>query len=154
MQQRQNFASRRQQGAALVMALAVLVLLTILGISAMKSSTLEYRMATSIQDKSVAFQAAESALVKAMGSVSLNPNQAQQVTYAGKTDGIGKSNLVTATVTTSYQGSSSSNSNRSEKPDGTGTRWYNFKQISTANITDNGATTTIETGFKQRANAN
>lgn len=141
-----NFASHRQQGAALIMALAVLVLLTILGISAMKSSTLEYRMATSIQDKSTAFQAAESALAESMNSVTLNPNQASTYNYTGKTG-------VSATVTTSYSGSSNSNANRSEKPDGTGTRWYNFDQTSVATLSD-GATTTVKSGFKQRANAN
>jgi type IV pilus assembly protein PilX len=142
-----RYSSRQnQRGAALVMALAVLVLLTILGISAMKSSTLEYRMATSIQDKSTAFQAAESALSESMASVTLNPNQAVTYNYTGK-------NGVTAKVTTSYGGSSDSNVNRSEKPDGTGTRWYHFDQTSVATLSS-GATTTVEAGFKQRANAN
>jgi len=142
-----HFSSQaNQRGAALVMALAVLVLLTILGISAMKSSTLEYRMATSIQDKSTAFQAAESALSESMASVTLNPNQASTYNYTGKTG-------VSAQVTTSYTGSSDSNSTRSEKPDGTGTKWYHFDQSSVATL-DSGATTTVQSGFKQRANAN
>jgi Tfp pilus assembly protein PilX len=135
-----------QRGAALVMALAVLVLLTILGISAMKSSTLEYRMATSIQDKSTAFQAAESGLSEAMSSVTLNPNQSVYYTYYGKAG-------VQAVVETAYNGSSNANANRSEKPDGTGTKWYHFDQTSIATL-DSGATTTVKTGFKQRANAN
>lgn len=139
-------SQKNQRGAALVMALAVLVLLTILGISAMKSSTLEYRMATSIQDKSTAFQAAESALSESMASVTLNPNQASTYDYTGKTG-------VSAKVTTSYAGSSDSNTTRSEKPDGTGTRWYHFDQTSVATL-DSGATTTVQAGFKQRANAN
>ena len=141
-----NSSRQNQRGAALVMALAVLVLLTILGISAMKSSTLEYRMATSIQDKSTAFQAAESALSESMASVTLNPNQASTYDYAGKTG-------VKAKVTTSYSTSSNSNTTRSEKPDGTGTKWYHFDQTAVATL-DSGATTTVQTGFKQRANAN
>ena len=142
-----RYSSRQnQRGAALVMALAVLVLLTILGISAMKSSTLEYRMATSIQDKSTAFQAAESALSESMASVALNPNQASTYDYVGKTG-------VKAKVTTSFSSSSNSNTTRSEKPDGTGTKWYHFDQTSVATL-DSGATTTVQTGFKQRANAN
>ena len=139
-------ANANQRGAALVMALAVLVLLTILGISAMKSSTLEYRMATSIQDKSTAFQAAESALSESMASVTLNPNQDVTYNYTGKTG-------VKATVTTAYGGSSDSNATRSDKPDGTGTKWYHFNQTSVATL-DSGATTTVQAGFKQRANAN
>jgi Tfp pilus assembly protein PilX len=135
-----------QRGAALVMALAVLVLLTILGISAMKSSTLEYRMASSIQDKSTAFQAAESALIESMDSVTLNPNQATTYNYSGKTG-------VSAKVTTSFSGTSNSNTTRSEKPDGTGTKWYHFDQNSVATL-NSGATTTVNSGFKQRANAN
>lgn len=142
-----SYLSRKnQQGAALVMALAVLVLLTILGISAMKSSTLEYRMATSIQDKSTAFQAAESGLAESMANVSLNPNQASTYNYTGKSG-------VKAVVTTAYGGSTGSNTTRSEKPDGTGTRWYNFDQTAVATLS-NGATTTVKSGFKQRANAN
>ncbi|MGW8247734.1 MAG: pilus assembly PilX family protein [Acidiferrobacterales bacterium] len=135
-----------QRGAALVMALAVLVLLTILGISAMKSSTLEYRMASSIQDKSTAFQAAESGLAASMKTVGLNPNQASYYTYYGKSG-------VKAEVETSFGGTSGSNTTRSEKPDGTGTRWYHFEQKSVATL-NSGATTTVEAGFKQRANAN
>jgi len=139
-------AQSNQRGAALVMALAVLVLLTILGISAMKGSTLEYRMATSIQDKSTAFQAAESALSESMASVTLNPNQATNYTYNGKSG-------VTANVETKYNGFTNSNATRSEKPDGTGTRWYHFDQTSVATL-NSGATTTVKAGFKQRANAN
>ena len=146
MQMNRNSLKGNQRGAALVMALAVLVLLTILGISAMKSSTLEYRMATSIQDKSTAFQAAESALSESMATVSLNPNKASTYDYYGKTG-------VKAQVTTGYSGSSDSNATRSEKPDGTGTKWYHFDQTSVATL-DSGATTTIQSGFKQRANAN
>lgn len=136
----------QQRGATLVMALVVLVLLTILALSAMKGSTLEYRMATSMQDSSTAFQAAESALVESMNTVTLDPNQTITYPYTGKTG-------VTATVTTAYGGTSNSNATRSEKPDGTGTKWFHFNQTAIANV-DSGATTTIKAGFKQRANAN
>ena len=81
-----------------------------------------------------------------MASVTLNPNQAVTYPYTGK-------NGVSATVTTSFGGTSDSNVTRSEKPDGTGTRWYHFDQKAVAKL-NSGATTTVETGFKQRANAN
>jgi hypothetical protein len=48
------------------MAMVVLVILTILGMSAMRSSVLEVRMAGNLQDSTIAFQAAESGLAKAM----------------------------------------------------------------------------------------
>lgn len=53
---------RREQGSALTMSLVFLLLLTIIGISAMNFSTLEERMAGNFKDQNLAFQAAESAL--------------------------------------------------------------------------------------------
>jgi type IV pilus assembly protein PilX len=52
--------SSGQQGAALVMALVILLILTILGVTAMSTSSLEQKMAGNIQDLTRAFQAAES----------------------------------------------------------------------------------------------
>ena len=52
--------SRGQRGAALVMALVILLILTILGVTAMSTSSLEQKMAGNIQDLTRAFQAAES----------------------------------------------------------------------------------------------
>jgi len=138
----------RQAGTALIMALSILVILTILGISAMKGSTLEYRMATSVQDTSIAFQAAESALAESMSTISLDPNQ--DITYNYTT---GPTGIKSAKVTTSYQGTSDTNVNRSAKPDGTSMKWFHFNQTAVAE-TNSGATTTIKSGFKQRANAN
>jgi hypothetical protein len=50
------------------MAMVVLVILTILGLSAMRVSVLETRMAGNIQDSTIAFQAAESGLAKALNT--------------------------------------------------------------------------------------
>jgi type IV pilus assembly protein PilX len=52
----------RQQGVALIVAMVFLMLLTIIGITAMSTSSLQEKMAGNVQDKHVAFQAAESAL--------------------------------------------------------------------------------------------
>jgi Tfp pilus assembly protein PilX len=52
--------SRGQRGAALIMALVILFILTILGVTAMSTSSLEQKMAGNIQDLTRAFQAAES----------------------------------------------------------------------------------------------
>jgi type IV pilus assembly protein PilX len=55
--------SHDQRGMALVMALVFLVLLTLLGITAMSTSSLEEKMAGNSKDRGLAFQAAESALL-------------------------------------------------------------------------------------------
>ena len=51
-----------QRGTALVMTLVFLVLLTMLGITAINTSTLEERMAGNTKDQNLSFQAAETAL--------------------------------------------------------------------------------------------
>lgn len=63
------------RGTALVMSLVILVILTILGITAMGTSTLEERMAGSMQEATRAFEAAESGVnsaLSAAGGLSLN----------------------------------------------------------------------------------
>lgn len=54
-----------QRGTALTMSLVFLVLLTLIGITAMNTSVLEEKMAGNIKDQYMAFQAAESALKNA-----------------------------------------------------------------------------------------
>lgn len=53
---------RRQSGMTLIVGLIVLLLLTIIGISGMKITSLEGKMAGNDRDQSLAFQAAETAL--------------------------------------------------------------------------------------------
>jgi len=55
----------RERGTALVMALVFLTILTLLGVAAMGTTTLEEKMAGNTKDRNLAFQAAESALVAA-----------------------------------------------------------------------------------------
>ena len=49
----------KQQGIALIIALTFLLIMTLLGISGMKSSIMEERMAGNADDHNMAFQAAE-----------------------------------------------------------------------------------------------
>ena len=56
---------RRQRGAILIISLVFLLLLTVLGFAAMKSSILQERMAGNSADYNVAFQAAEYGLKQA-----------------------------------------------------------------------------------------
>ena len=53
---------QRQRGATLVVALIILVVLTLLGVTAMQGATMQERMAGNARDVNVAFQAAEAAL--------------------------------------------------------------------------------------------
>ena len=55
---------RRQDGVALFIALVVLLIITVLGISGLQTTTLEERMASSARDRDIAFQAAEAALAQ------------------------------------------------------------------------------------------
>lgn len=58
-------ARPRQQGVALVVALILLVVMTLLGLGAMRSVTLEEKMASNTFDRSLSFQATEAALREA-----------------------------------------------------------------------------------------
>lgn len=53
---------RAQHGAVLIVALVFLMVSTILGVTAMSSTSLQERMAGNLRDSNLAFQAAESAL--------------------------------------------------------------------------------------------
>jgi type IV pilus assembly protein PilX len=53
---------RRQRGVALVVALVMLLLMTILGVTALRTTTLQERMAGNVRDSNLALQAAEAGL--------------------------------------------------------------------------------------------
>lgn len=55
-------AAGSQAGAALVMGLIFLVILTLLGVTAMQTSAMEERMSGNARDRNIALQAAEAAL--------------------------------------------------------------------------------------------
>ena len=61
----EGFFPPRQRGVALVMALVFLLLLTLLGIAALNTTSLEEKMAHNVKDRNLAFQSAESALILA-----------------------------------------------------------------------------------------
>ena len=52
----------RQRGAALIVSLVLLVILTLMGIATIRTSTMQERMAGNERDRNLAFQAAEAAL--------------------------------------------------------------------------------------------
>jgi len=55
------FTHQHQTGAALVVSLMLLIVLTLLGLSGMQSTIMQERMSNNVRDKGIAFQAAESA---------------------------------------------------------------------------------------------
>jgi type IV pilus assembly protein PilX len=62
----------REHGASLVIALMFLIVLTILGLVAVRSSTLQERMAGNDRDRATAFEAAEAALRDAEADILAN----------------------------------------------------------------------------------
>ena len=54
--------THRQQGSALIISLIILLLMTLIGVTAMQTTTLEERMTGNMRDSNIAFQAAEAAL--------------------------------------------------------------------------------------------
>ena len=65
---RTSTPSSEQKGAALVTSLMILFVLTLVGVSAMQSSTLEEKMSGNLRNTNIAFQAAESCLTTAFAS--------------------------------------------------------------------------------------
>lgn len=54
--------AKRQRGAVLIISLIMLLVLTIIGVTGMRTTVLEEKMAGNMNDKNLAFQAAETAL--------------------------------------------------------------------------------------------
>ena len=57
--------ARRHSGAVLIVAMVILLVLTLLGVTAMNTSSLQERIAANMQEKVHAFQAAETGLSQA-----------------------------------------------------------------------------------------
>lgn len=72
MSSRSLTINSKQQGAVLVVSLIILLLMTIIGVSSMKTTTLEERMAGNMRDQNLSFQSAEAALSE--GETFLDPN--------------------------------------------------------------------------------
>jgi type IV pilus assembly protein PilX len=64
---------KKQQGAALIISIIILGVLTVIGVASMQQSGLELKMIASAHDRSVAFEAAETALREIEKELSLNP---------------------------------------------------------------------------------
>ena len=56
--------NKKQSGATLIISLIILAVLTVIGVASMQNSGLELKMISSAHDRSVAFEAVETALIK------------------------------------------------------------------------------------------
>jgi type IV pilus assembly protein PilX len=74
MSARQNFV-REQRGAALIVALIMLLIITVLGIAATQSSVLGGKAARNERDREIAFQAAQSGLRDAIRDIESGPRR-------------------------------------------------------------------------------
>lgn len=74
---------RQQRGVALVVALVLLVVMSLVGISSLRTVTLEERMTAHTYDRSISFQAAEAALKQAEAAIEANKANAAYMPVAG-----------------------------------------------------------------------
>lgn len=71
---RQLVRPTRQRGIALIVALILLVVATLTGMAGIRGATLQEKMSGNMYDRSLAMQAAESALRAAEALIALNPD--------------------------------------------------------------------------------
>jgi len=74
-----------QRGMALVFALIVLLILTILGVSALRTSSLEQLMSGNTQEQTRAFEAADSGLSRALNDIKTNTASVDPTSFANNT---------------------------------------------------------------------
>lgn len=133
-----------QRGAALIMSLVLLLILTLLGVAAMRSSSLQQMMAGNTQEINRAFEAAESGLNKAMADTtnfSDMTNSKPPQTYTFST-----MNNAGASVSTTFI--QTSPPPRSSRPTGTqSAQVAHFDQASTG-TTMAGAKSVVHQGVK------
>ncbi len=77
----------RQRGAALIIGLVLLMVLTLLAVSGMNSASLEFIMAGNEQYRSNAFQAAEVGVAQALAQGDFSANVVGPQPFAGATNG-------------------------------------------------------------------
>ncbi len=74
-----NACLNQQRGAALVVSLVLLAVITLLGVVSMQTSNAELKMAGTLRDRAAAFEAAEAALVMVERTLAANPPLLQDV---------------------------------------------------------------------------
>lgn len=82
---RRGSASRRhgQHGVALVVALLLLVVITLVGLAAVRGTIMQQKMASNLFDRQIAFQGAEAAMRAATARIAANPSDIARNCQAG-----------------------------------------------------------------------
>lgn len=80
-----SFGARAQRGIALVVALILLLLITMVGLAAMRGTLMQQRMASNLYDRQVALQNAEAAL---RAATTLVPSQPTLIWHNCQTSGV------------------------------------------------------------------
>ena len=148
--------SHKQNGAALIMALVLLVILTMLGLSTMSTSNMEERMASNSQEINRAFQAASTGLQLVLAddnAFSTNNTVASDGTaddpYDVTDNTIGGTGLYAYNATTTYN-----SLYRQSIPPPRGSGWdssyaYYFFDVSASGSTDSGSASAMHAGAYQ-----
>lgn len=133
----------RQQGATLIVAMVLIFLLSLLGLTSMRSSSLEHRLVGNTLEKDLTFQAADSAseLILAVESNLIDvvcTDEPMQTTL----DSISHNELVQSSASVSYGGQTpavgfSIDSNIAN---------YRFTATGTATLTNSGTRTDVTQG--------
>jgi type IV pilus assembly protein PilX len=95
-----NISRSRQRGAALVVGLILLLVLTLLAVSGMNSASLEFIMAGNEQFRANAFEAAETGIEQSISLGTFNPGAAAQALNGTNT----ANDLWASTVTPALNG--------------------------------------------------
>ncbi len=146
---------QRQQGAALVIGLILLTVLTLLTASSMSSSTLSLRMADNVKQADIASQASESALMRSLTStapytlsgVALGGSVRDPITYPYPATGTGAVSTVVSTLLRDRL-SPTTGCEMDDQLRGSGCTYQHFEMNAvTTSTSSRGATQTQNMGF-------
>jgi type IV pilus assembly protein PilX len=141
----------RQHGAVLVVSLLILLVLTIIGLSGLRASVMEERMASNNQNLTKTFQAAESAVQSTF--IKYQPEPDTLVTtsrYGAASDKHFDHNLGDNTVSSSdasYIGEGLGNGDSIGNPNFAS---YNIEVTGTSTINNTNITSTVVQGYQVR----
>lgn len=145
----------KQQGAVLITALIMLVILTLLGLSSISTTTMEERMSANSQEITRAFQAASTGLAQVFDDEEAFATTNTLTVDGTADDPYDKSASVGSSGTYAYNATTKFNSvyrQSTVPPRGSGWdssyAFYHF-DLSASGSTDTGATTTIHAGAYQ-----
>lgn len=107
---RSRFRGNRQHGAALVISLIILLVMTLIGVSSLQTTTFEEKMTGNIRDKAMAFEAGEAALREAETFIEDNIETLGDFDSNG-TDGLYNKDIEKIWEQVDWEGTDSGNTN-------------------------------------------